>query len=125
MVEVRLPTADPRDRSAQKHKGVWGRRAFFLYKLAEVFNAQTYPAYLEQIAKSYFPRKTILIQDNASYHKNKDVWLWFRDQRKWLTVYNFARTSFMTPSDGYSKAFNAVPNKFGAISNLFANMSIY
>jgi len=62
--------------------------ARFLYKFTEVFNAKTYLAYLEQIARAYFPRKTVLIQDNASYHKDKDVWLWFGENRKWLTVYN-------------------------------------
>lgn len=62
--------------------------ARFLYKFAEVFNAKTYLGYLKQIAKAYFPRKTILIQDNASYHKDKDVWLWFSENRKWLTVFN-------------------------------------
>ena len=62
--------------------------ARFLYKFTEVFNAKTYMAYLEQIARAYFPRKTVLIQDNASYHKDKNVWLWFGENRKWLTVYN-------------------------------------
>jgi transposase len=62
--------------------------ARFLYKFTEVFNANTYMAYLEQIARAYFPRKTVLIQDNASYHKDKGVWLWFGENRKWLTVYN-------------------------------------
>lgn len=56
--------------------------------MAEVFNAQTYLAYLEQIARAYFPRKAFLIQDNASYHKDGDVWSWFGENRKWLTVYN-------------------------------------
>lgn len=62
--------------------------ARFLYKFTEVFNAKTYLAYLEQIARAYFPRNTVLIQDNASYHKDKDVWAWFKENRKWLTVYN-------------------------------------
>ena len=62
--------------------------ARFIYKFAEVFNATTYLAYLEQLARAYFPRKTVLIQDNASYHKDKDIWGWFGEQRKWLTVYN-------------------------------------
>ncbi|MBI4668048.1 MAG: IS630 family transposase [Elusimicrobia bacterium] len=62
--------------------------ARFLYKMAAVFNAETYLAYLEQIARAYFPRPTFLIQDNASYHKDKNVWSWFSDNRKWLTVYN-------------------------------------
>lgn len=63
--------------------------ARFGYYRDEVFNAQTYGDFLERrLAKVYFPRKTILIQDNASYHKDKDVWAWFKENRKWLTVYN-------------------------------------
>lgn len=62
--------------------------ARFLYQSASVFNAQTYGTYLdEQLAPSYFPRKTILIQDNASYHKDKNIWAWFKKNRHWLTVY--------------------------------------
>lgn len=61
--------------------------ARFLYRLATVLNATTYLAYLDQLARTYFPRRTILVQDNASYHKDKDVWAWFRDHRRWLTVY--------------------------------------
>ncbi len=62
--------------------------ARFLYRFAEVLNAHTYLAYLEQLAKAYFPRPTVLIQDNASYHKDQEVWLWFGDNRNWLTVHN-------------------------------------
>jgi len=39
-----------------------------------------------------------LIQDNASYHKDKDIWNWFSDNRSWLTVNN------LPP---YSPEFNA------------------
>ena len=63
--------------------------ARFGYHRDEVFNAQTYGDFLERrLAKVYFPRKTILIQDNASYHKDKNVWAWFKENRTWLTVYN-------------------------------------
>ncbi len=62
--------------------------ARFLYKMANVFNAETYLSYLEQIARIYFPAKIFLIQDNASYHKDGNVWFWFRENQKWLTVYN-------------------------------------
>jgi transposase len=60
----------------------------FLYRMAEVFNAETYLDYLERLARHYFPRKTFLVQDNASYHKDGDVWYWFRENRSWLTVNN-------------------------------------
>ena len=62
--------------------------ARFWYQIAGVFNAQTYLVYLERLARAYFPRKTFLIQDNASYHKDKTVWGWFKDHQKWLTVWN-------------------------------------
>lgn len=62
--------------------------ARFLYHFQDVFNAQTYIGYLEQILRSYFPQKIYLIQDNASYHKDKIVWHWFRNHRKYLEVYN-------------------------------------
>ena len=63
-------------------------KARFHYHRDEVFNAETYLKFLEKLAKIYFPRKTFLIQDNASYHKDGDVWGWFGENRKWLEVYN-------------------------------------
>lgn len=54
-----------------------------------VFNAKTYLLFLERrLARYYFPKQTLLIQDNASYHKDREVWNWFKENRKWLTVYN-------------------------------------
>lgn len=60
----------------------------FYYRRDTVFNAGTYLNFLEQIANKYHKGKVHYIQDNASYHKDGDVWLWFRDNRKWLEVYN-------------------------------------
>ncbi len=65
----------------------------------EVFNAKTYMGFLEQLAREYYPRKTNLIQDNASYHKEAGIWDWFKENRKWLEVYQ------LPP---YSPEFNAV-----------------
>jgi transposase len=42
---------------------------------------------LEQLARSYRRQGAILIQDNASYHKDSDVWSWFRSNRHWLEVH--------------------------------------
>jgi len=72
--------------------------AKFLYREDEVFNAETYLGFLEQIARTYHRKKVFLIQDNASYHKDKDIWNWFSDNRSWLTVNN------LPP---YSPEFNA------------------
>lgn len=63
--------------------------ARFHYMRDLVFNAQTYLKFLERkIASLYFPRHVFLIQDNASYHKDGEVWAWFKQNRSWLTVYN-------------------------------------
>jgi transposase len=49
--------------------------------------------------RSYFPQKVFLIQDNASYHKDSDVWQWFSDNRRRIEVFNLPK---------YSPQFNAV-----------------
>lgn len=72
--------------------------ANFLYQQNTVFNSSTYLSFLEKIARKYHKKKVFYIQDNASYHKDGDVWLWFSDNRKWLEVYN------LPP---YSPEFNA------------------
>lgn len=60
--------------------------ARFAYEFVDVFNAETYRTYLERLARRWYPHKTYLIQDNASYHKERDLWAWFRENRAWLTV---------------------------------------
>ena len=72
--------------------------ARFLYRRDTVFNADTYLNFLEQIAKRYYKKHIFYIQDNASYHKDSDVWLWFKDHKKWIEVIN------LPP---YSPEFNA------------------
>jgi len=63
-------------------------RARFHYKPDEGFNASTYLAFLEEeIARHYRRRGAVLIQDNASYHKDADVWAWFKCNRHWLEVH--------------------------------------
>jgi len=72
--------------------------ARFMYHRSTVFNAVTYIGFLERIARRYFPQPVIYIQDNASYHKHRDVWDWFRGNRSWWHVHN------LPP---YSPEFNA------------------
>lgn len=60
---------------------------FHYHEKEEVFNAKPYSSFLETLAKEYFPRKVKLIQDNASYHKEFGIWNWFKENRKWLEVY--------------------------------------
>ena len=61
--------------------------ARFCYRRDVVFNAETYLPYLERLATKFYPRRTILIQDNASYHKERTVYSWFDANRSWLQVY--------------------------------------
>lgn len=72
--------------------------AKFLYKRDDVFNADTYGAFLEDIARRYRRKGALLIQDNASYHKDRDIWSWFKANRHWLEVHQ------LPP---YSPEFNA------------------
>ena len=72
--------------------------AKFTYQRDSVFNADTYLLFLERVARQYHGKQVFLIQDNASYHKDGDVWLWFKDNCHWLHVYN------LPP---YSPEFNA------------------
>ena len=62
-------------------------RTRFHYRQDTVFNAMTYLAFLEQLARRYRRQGAILIQDNASYHKDAEVWAWFRSNRHWLEVH--------------------------------------
>lgn len=62
--------------------------AKFNYRLDEVFNATTYLNFLEQVAKKYHRKKICYIQDNASYHKDKNIWEWFKDHRSKIEVFN-------------------------------------
>ena len=59
----------------------------FHYRQETVFNASTYLSFLEQLARRYRRQGAILIQDNASYHKDRDVWSWFGANRHWLEVH--------------------------------------
>jgi hypothetical protein len=72
--------------------------ARFLYRRDSVFNADTYLDFLEQVARHYYPRRVFWVQDNASYHKDANVWDWFAANRSWWTVFN------LPP---YSPEFNA------------------
>ena len=74
------------------------KTARFLYRRDAVFNAETYIAFLEQVARQYHGHRVFYVQDNASYHKDSDVWQWFKDNRKWIEVSNLPT---------YSPEFNA------------------
>jgi transposase len=62
-------------------------RTRFDYRQETVFNATTYLGFLEQLAPRYRRQGAILIQDNASYHKDAEVLAWFKSNRHWLEVH--------------------------------------
>jgi transposase len=63
--------------------------ARFQYAFDTVFNAVTYLSFLKHsIAPRYRRRGAILVQDNASYHKEGEVWRWYAENRDWLEVHN-------------------------------------
>jgi transposase len=72
--------------------------AEFHYSTDTVFNAETYLRFLRRLAPHYRERGAILVQDNASYHKDSAVWAWFASNRSWLEVHQ------LPP---YSPQFNA------------------
>ena len=75
------------ERKSVKILGAIGlRHARFYYQQDTVFNASPYLGFLYQLACHYRRRRAILIQDNASYHKDAEVWSWFKPNRPWLEV---------------------------------------
>ena len=59
-------------------------RTRFDYRQDTAFNANTYLGFLKQLARRYRRQGAIMIQDNASYHKDIAVWNWFKSNRHWL-----------------------------------------
>ena len=99
----------------------------------EVFNAKTYMEFLEKIAKIYNGQKIFYIQDNASYHKNEEVWSWFKDNRKWIEVYNLPPYSpefnaterlwhHTRISGTHNRYFDSKTALFEALEHVFADM---
>ena len=75
--------------------------AEFDFMIDDVFNHKTYTVFLETTVSKFFEknRRIHYIQDGASYHRDGEVWYWFRENRKWIEVYNLP---------AYSPEFNAV-----------------
>jgi len=45
-------------------------------------------ATLSEATRPHYRRRgAILVQDNASYHKDADVWSWFKSNRNWIEVH--------------------------------------
>jgi transposase len=62
-------------------------RTRFHYRYDTAFHAASSLAFLEQLARRYRRQGAILLQDNASYHKDADVWRWFQSNRHGLEVH--------------------------------------
>ncbi len=62
-------------------------RSRFDYRQETVFNAGTYLGFLDQLARRGRCQAASLIQDNASYHTDAEVWAWFKSNRHWLEVH--------------------------------------
>jgi len=64
----------------------------FIYRHElESFNADTYKAFIEEDVLPAFYRKNhrvYYIQDNASYHKDKDLWTWLKEKQTYINVIN-------------------------------------
>lgn len=104
--------------------------ARFHYGRGEVFNAKTYLEFLETVAMKYHGRRVYYIQDNASYHKDKAVWAWFGDNRKWLKVTNLPPYSpelnaqeslwkYTRKNGTHNKCFNDYEEILDALENVF------
>jgi transposase len=65
--------------------------ARFIYLHQEAyFQWETYLAFLDQVLVPAFYRRghrIFLIQDNASYHKNRETFAWFGGHRRYVEVY--------------------------------------
>lgn len=107
--------------------------AKFLYKRDNVFNADTYGAFLEDIARRYRRKGALLIQDNASYHKDRDLWSWFKANRHWLEVHQlppyspeFNATERMwqhTRRNGtHNRYFKSEDELYGTLTRVFKDM---
>lgn len=78
--------------------------ACFSYHFADVCNTSTHQEFLEMLIRKFYPRRIFLIEDNAKYHKNSDMWLWFDAHRKEIEPW------FLPP---YSPEFNPMELLWG------------
>ena len=108
-------------------------RARFHCRQDTIFNADTYLSFLEQLARSYRRSGAILIQDNASYHKDADVWKWFSSNRHWLEVHQLPpyspefnpterRWQHTRKNGTHNRYFATITELVGTLSRVFGEM---
>ena len=111
-------------------------KARFHYRQDTVFNASTYFAFLEQLARSYRRQGALLIQDNATYHKDGDVWAWFDANRHWLEVHQLPPYSpelnpterlwrYTRQTGTHNRYFPDEKELTGTLSRVFGEMQTY
>jgi transposase len=111
-------------------------KARFHYRQETVFNACTYLAFLEQLARRYRRQGAILIQDNATYHKDHDLWPWFDANRHWLEVHQLpAYSPELNPTERlwrhtrrtgtHNRYFPDVEELTATLSRVFGEMQTY
>jgi transposase len=111
-------------------------KARFHYRQDTVFNASTYFAFLEQLARSYRRQGAVLIQDNATYHKDGDVWAWFDANRHWLEVHQLPPYSpelnpterlwrYTRQTGTHNRYFPDEQELTGTLSRVFSEMQSY
>ena len=108
----------------------------FKFSFENVLESRSYIAFLETTVSQFFEsRKRIFyIQDNASYHKDGDVWLWFKENRKWIEVYNLPaycpelnaaeRLWKLARSEGtHNRYFDSIDLLKANLTDIFGNMN--
>lgn len=78
--------------------------AHFSYHFAETCNASNHQKFLERLIRKFYPRKVFLVEDNAKYHKNPDMFSWFNAYHKEIEPW------FLPP---YSPEFNPMESLWG------------
>ena len=108
----------------------------FHYQRDFVFNAETYLAFLQSLARRYRRQGAILIHDNASYHKKPLVQSWVAANQDWLEVQPLPKYSPELNATGrlwqYSRK-NGTHNRYfeheehlvGTLTRVFGEMQTY
>ena len=102
-------------------------RTRFDYRQDTAFNAGTYLGLLEQLARRYRRQGALMIQDNASYHKDAEVWSWFKSNRHWLEVHQLPPYSpELNPTERlwqHTRKTGTHNRFFGGVDALFATLT--
>ncbi len=108
-------------------------KARFHYRQDTVCNASTYFAFLEQLAGSYRQQGAVLTQDNATYHKDGDLWAWFDANRHWREVHQLPPYSpglnpterlwrYRRPTGTHNRSFPDEKELTGTLGRVFGEM---